>query len=350
MPRPELYWIDLTLSAGVGWSAFVVAGAGAMDGVLPVGAALLAVLALYRAVLFIHELAHLRRGAVPGFELAWNLVVGIPLMVPSLMYVGSHADHHRRDLYGTAGDPEYETLGEWSAARIVASSLLVLAVPGLLALRWGVLGPLSLLVPAWRRALRARASTLVINPAYRRPLPRGRARRRWWLGELGAALFFWGACMALASGALGMHWLALWYVVGAGVLSLNQIRTLAAHRYVGRGHAMDTTAQLLDSVNLTGSAWLLAPLAPVGLRYHALHHMAPALPYHVLGAVHRRLVEVLPPEAAYHACSRRSLGSLLRELLRSAAPVASVSEGRPPAAGEGARATRTGTGVAAGGR
>ena len=36
---------------------------------------------------------------------------------------------------------------------------------------------------------------------------------------------------------------------------------------------------------------LLSPLwAPVGLRYHALHHLLPSLPYHSLGEAHRRLM------------------------------------------------------------
>ena len=55
--------------------------------------AVVAVLSLYRAVVFIHELAHLSPGRVPGFRVAWNLLCGIPLLVPSFLY-GSHRDHH----------------------------------------------------------------------------------------------------------------------------------------------------------------------------------------------------------------------------------------------------------------
>ena len=31
-------------------------------------------------------------------------------------------------------------------------------------------------------------------------------------------------------------------------------------------------------------------IAPVGLRYHALHHWIPSLPYHNLGRAHRLLI------------------------------------------------------------
>ena len=42
-------------------------------------AALVSVLTLYRAGLFIHELTHIRKQALPGFRLAWNALVGVPL-------------------------------------------------------------------------------------------------------------------------------------------------------------------------------------------------------------------------------------------------------------------------------
>src|SRR5690606_30027244 len=87
--RRELYWIDVLGSAALGWGAFVASGH--VRSPLAGGAALaVATLALYRAVLFIHELAHLRTRDVPGLPLAWNLVVGFPLAVPSILYVGTH--------------------------------------------------------------------------------------------------------------------------------------------------------------------------------------------------------------------------------------------------------------------
>jgi fatty acid desaturase len=56
----------------------------------------------------------------------------------------------------------------------------------------------------------------------------------------------------------------------------------------------------------------------VGLRYHALHHLFPSLPYHNLGKAHRRLSALLPQDAPYHATGRRSFLAALAELWRAA--------------------------------
>src|SRR5690606_9958119 len=89
---------------------------------------LVAALALYRALLFIHELTHIHRDALPGFRLAWNLLVGIPVLMPSLMYENVHTLHHARTRYGTAEDPEYLPLALmkwWSLPVFVLTALLL---------------------------------------------------------------------------------------------------------------------------------------------------------------------------------------------------------------------------------
>jgi fatty acid desaturase len=316
--RPSIYWADFLGSAAVGWGAFVASGLVASP-VASAAALAVAVLGLYRAVLFIHELTHLRTGAVSGFAAVWNLLVGFPLMVPSIMYVGSHPDHHKRSVYGTALDPEYEPMAYWSPLRIIASTLLMLVVPAGVALRWGVVGPLSRLVPPTRPFVVRHLSTLVINASYRRPAPRGRLARRWRLEETGAGIAFWLAAAGLATGTVGLDWLVRWYAAVTGILLLNHVRTLAAHRYESHGGPTDTLAQLLDTWNVEGVAWLTALLAPVGLRYHALHHLVPSVPYHHLGRLHRALVAGLPADSPYRTTRARGLLRAVRELLATAA-------------------------------
>jgi fatty acid desaturase len=315
-PRPAIFWSDLAVSAGLGWSAFAVAGLSQPGSARSLAALFVATLALYRAVLFIHEIAHMKRGALPGFEVVWNLIVGLPLMVPSLMYVGSHREHHDVSRYGTELDPEYEPVASWSPLRIVVSFLVMPLLPPLMALRWGVMGPVSRVIPALRPFIVGHLSTLVINTHYRRAMPRGHNARRWAFEEAGGALYFWVAVAAVASGAVGLHWVALWLAVGIAILVLNHARTLAAHRYENDGRALDWTGQLGDSINMTGVPLLTTLVAPVGLRYHGLHHMMPGLPYHNLGAVHRALVAELPEDSLYRETLTRGLLATLGALVR----------------------------------
>jgi fatty acid desaturase len=316
-PRPGIYWGDLLASACLGWAAFYAGGRTASPAAAAAALAV-SILALYRAVLFIHELTHLRSGAVRGFAWAWNGLVGLPLMVPSVMYVGTHADHHKRSTYGTALDPEYEPIAHWSPLRILASTAIMPLLPAALALRWGVIGPLSWLVPPLRPFVMRHLSTLVINVSYRRAPPRGRHVRRFRLEEGGAALFFWTGAAAVAFGLVDPAWIARWYVVGTGILVLNHLRTLAAHRYENDGGPVDVATQLLDSTNVEGIPGLTVLLAPVGLRYHGLHHLVPSMPYHALGRVHQELCAELPADAAYRRTVVEGIGQALRTLLATA--------------------------------
>ncbi len=317
-PRPGIYWSDLLVSAGVGWAAFIVGVQAVFGSPFYLAATVVATMALLRAALFIHELAHLRRGALPGFETAWNLLVGFPFMLPSLMYVESHGDHHRQSVFGTPADPEYAPIAQWSRLRIGGFIVTVLVVPFLLALRWGVLGPLSYLLPPLRRLVFQRASTLVINTDYRRPAPRGRQVFPWVLQEVAVEVVFW---LILTGGIMGwvpVRWLFQWYLVGAGILLINQVRTLAAHRYNNDGKPLDSLGQLLDSINLGG--WLIPTVlaAPVGLRYHALHHFLPTVPYHNLGTLHRRLLAELPSDSPYRCTEQKGILSTVHNLFQQA--------------------------------
>ncbi|MEN9718416.1 MAG: hypothetical protein RIQ99_1294, partial [Pseudomonadota bacterium] len=105
--------------------------------------------------------------------------------------------------------------------------------------------------------------------------------------------------------------------VVALVAVLNQIRTLVAHLWINDGEAMTVTGQYLDSVNVPPPA-LLAPIwAPVGLRYHALHHLLPSMPYHSLGEAHRRLLAELGGTSTYGQANYTGLLPLVGRLARS---------------------------------
>ena len=134
-PTPWIYWTDLLLSSCVGWGAFVVGATTPFLSFTYVVTTLVAVIALLRATIFIHELSHLKRGTVPGFESVWNLLVGIPFLLPSLMY-DSHGEHHRQATFATVYDPEYAPIAQWSAFRMFRFVGSMVFVPLLLTLRW----------------------------------------------------------------------------------------------------------------------------------------------------------------------------------------------------------------------
>src|SRR4051794_4063515 len=106
VPKSAIYWADMLGSALLGYAA-LFAAMFVLAAWLAIGMGLVAVLALYRAGSFIHELTHIKTGAVKGFRFAWNLLVGVPLLIPSFMYEGVHNQHHAKRYYGTVDDPEY---------------------------------------------------------------------------------------------------------------------------------------------------------------------------------------------------------------------------------------------------
>ncbi len=140
-PSPRIYWTDFLASAFIGYAG--VAGAiFAPTTAWALAAALVAILALYRAGSFIHELTHIRKNALPGFRFGWNLLVGVPLLIPSYMYEGIHSLHHNRTKYGTVEDPEYLPLAlmkPWTVPLFVVAAAFA---PLALLFRYAVLTPL----------------------------------------------------------------------------------------------------------------------------------------------------------------------------------------------------------------
>ena len=62
-PNPWIYWGDFLTNVILGWSAFVVTLMKPVFSIQHGFCFLVAVLALYRSVLFIHEIAHFKKGA-----------------------------------------------------------------------------------------------------------------------------------------------------------------------------------------------------------------------------------------------------------------------------------------------
>lgn len=315
--NPRLYYADFLASALLGYAGVAVAIM-AQPLWLALAGALVAVLALYRAGSFIHEITHIRPGAVPGFRLVWNILVGVPMLAPSFMYEGIHSLHHNRTKYGTVEDPEYLPLAlmkPWTVPLFVVAAAFA---PLALLVRYGVLTPLSLLIRPLRRVVVARYSGLVINPMFRRKPPEGELRRNWAWQEAGASIWAIALIAGTASGILPLRAVLIFLGIVSAALVLNQIRTLVAHLWENDGSVLTVTAQFLDSVNVPPPGLLPELWAPVGLRYHAIHHLLPGVPYHHLAEAHRRLAAALPTDSQYHKANYRGLPKLVTKLMAGA--------------------------------
>jgi fatty acid desaturase len=308
-----VYGCDLLASTGLAWAALLIGLAVPVSVPVTIVMATVAMLAAYRALSFVHELHHLPRGAVPGVRYAYDLLVGGPLLVPSVSYVGMHGDHHHARTYGTAADPEYLPLA--SHPGLLWSMVLWhwLAFPLFLGLRFLVVGPVALVVPALHRWLAERASSLALNPCYRRPLDDRLLRELRWSQIL--ILAWWAPLLAWCD----PWWLplAVWGAIACGVAILNNIRAAVAHRYASSGAPQPFLTQIADALDHP-HGWWAELWAPVGLRYHALHHLHPGVPYHHLPALHARLLAELPAHHPLHRAQAAGLATSLRAIAGAA--------------------------------
>lgn len=331
-PKPWIYWTDFLASFGVGSACFAfvrypdaLTANAAWHWPISIALFVVSCLLYYRSTLFIHELVHIRATEFKWFRIVWNLLCGIPFLIPSFVYY-THLDHHRRKHYGTKGDGEYIPLATGPTWQIVLYLLQSFFIPLAAVLRWGFMTPLTWVSPRFRDWVHRHASSMIMDPKYIRPLPTRKALRIIRLQEVCCFLFVWIVVARLTMNfgvffneKLSLAFLVQAYATTVFIVTINALRTLGAHRWThGDESEMNFVEQMLDSVNypenpLIGGLW-----APVGLRFHALHHIFPTMPYHALATAHERLMAELPADSPYRRCNARSLTESLVTLWRRA--------------------------------
>jgi fatty acid desaturase len=173
----------------------------------------------------------------------------------------------------------------------------MLVFPLLVFLRF-LLAPLTFLHPRLREVVLERASSLTLNTRYRRKLTP--FDRRAILGV--EVLCFLRAAAIPATIALGfapISRIPLLYLLALATFFMNQMRQLADHHFEGDGTPVSVEDHILDSCNFTGKDPLTLLFFPFAIRFHALHHLFPSLPYHNLEAAHAHLARTLPTDNPY---------------------------------------------------
>jgi fatty acid desaturase len=316
-PNPLIYWTDFLLSITVGFVAFVLYLRAELFSWQQVVCFLVAGFALYRSAMFSHEVQHLKSGTFRAFRVTWNILCGIPLMVPSFLY-DDHKAHHVNHSYGTPADSEYFPMGakpfRWIVVFLLASFLLPILGP----IRFLLIAPVRWLIPPLRPLIWRSASSLsIINPYYHRDPPSDAERRESLWQEIGCFCVAWTVVGLVLFGVLPWTVAPKWYVLFFFWITVNHVRALSSHRYLNPGEPMTYGGQLLDSTTIPG--WLLTELwAPLGERYHALHHLVPSMPYHELGKAHRRLMKDLPADSPYRETVFPNIFAALFALFRAA--------------------------------
>jgi fatty acid desaturase len=315
-PDARLFYADLVSSSVVGYGALAISVT-AQNVFVVAASFLIASFALWRAVQFIHEIVHLPPRAVPYLGALWNLLVGIPFFVPLFLF-GAHHEHHRAARYATGDDPEYVPLARGTKiqlALVLGESLLA---PLFLWLRFGPLALAGLFGKRVRRFVLERASTLGLNHGYRRrDLAEDRGPRFWRLQEVSTASWAILVPVLVALGVLPPRVVITAALAASFVAFVDQVKTVVVHRFLAAGNTkVAHGAQILDAINIEGG--VISELwAPLGNRFHALHHLAPSLPYHNAARAHRRLLEELPADAAYRRTCEPTLLAAFASLLAS---------------------------------
>src|SRR5207342_1590014 len=149
---------------------------------------------------------------LPGFEIAWNLSIGIPLLIPSFLY-SDHLNHHSVKGFATNSDVEYfppNLRGFRGALLLFVISFLL---PIMYTTRFLLLAPAAWCNPTVRHWVDTRASSLGILGLSKRNPPSPSEVFAWRSQELACFIYLVGVLIGLASGLLPISMVLQFYTV-----------------------------------------------------------------------------------------------------------------------------------------
>lgn len=309
------FFLDLYFTALVAWSSLWLLSVRPLD-FWSAPLFLLVYFSFYRGNAFIHEVVHFRK-KLKGLGLSYNLLFGFPNRIPYYMHE-PHKFHHYPATFGTVHDPEYLYLKGKGVIYFFRPFVAAPLSPFVLLFRFGLLPLFMWALPLQKRkTIFHRFSSLVVNPGYYRPLEKEEDLKQGFYQDLGCVLF-----LLFFIGGWFMEWIpssffVWWYFMAITTTAVNMFRARVAHLYDNDSlNTLKPLEALRDSVTVEGS-WVSAFWAPLGLRFHAIHHLAPHIPYHNLGKAHRALKQQLENTHPYIQTVVPSLKSGLNQYLRT---------------------------------
>ncbi|HEY4164807.1 MAG TPA: hypothetical protein VGM59_17195 [Dongiaceae bacterium] len=346
--RPWIYFADFTASIAIGyfacWEYFTVKDYSPAQFFW----FLVAGLALFRAGVFVNEIARMPEGRMVAFKTYWNLICGIPLLMPSFKYELVRPNARMSAEQAAASESDNEIPLGLRPERLTGHLLRIFAAPVLGAARFLLIGPLLILHPRIRGWLWARLPANFPIPHQSGELMPTAGRRRN-AAEICCFLVVLAVVFAYADDIVPWSTFAELYALCVFAVALRCIQNLFEARLLlsnGQGAkaaAGDSSSVIMlpgvensilsnsaamagvnedglepalgRSVTVAGPPVIDALLLPVGSRYRGLREALPSVPYHNLGAAHRRLMAELPADSTYRRHVIR-LGTALRVFMQ----------------------------------
>lgn len=329
-PNAWIYWTDFLISTFVGYGLASVFLAHSINSPIAWGGFLGAVFALYRSSMFMHEVVHLPRGSMKGFRFTWNLLAGVPMMIPSFTYRGHLRDHRNRLVNAQCDRPR--------AAPWNIRSVSIFFQPILVFLRYLLLTPASFCNGRLRRWTMAHASSLVIGFENE---PSSKVRQR--VSDTTWEVMTWLAAstvmLLLVARIVPAAGLSKVLLLAVSVLVINQLRVFAMQRSQGVKNRVPHLEPFLDSTHVLAN-WLTELICPLGLRYHALHHRFPRIPYHNRRRAHARLSMLLAAGSTGHDRNFENSAAVSGDRFHGIDRDSLISTGLPDDASAGTRGLR----------